>query len=302
MIGNKMRYIVLGILSFVLAGCIRDDLSDCDQQDYDFVLKYRYAVPLEMQRGVSSSETDRLSVFIFDEKGILMSQISDSLIRINDDYTMKLPYKEGKFQFVVWAGFRDKSYRLSNYIQGKTHIDDFILYLKHEEDHRVINRPALLYHGIHEIIELKSAEKRVVWIDLKRITNNIRVIARGLNSDLKHTIQIEDDNGVYNAFGDLVSDDRITYIPEYTSERANDTPLVADFTVMKLTSGSSSRLRIVDDRGTVRYDENLIGKLIGETPMINFEYDHDFIIDITFSAYIPISIKINGWEIINEEM
>ena len=297
-----MKYIVLSILSFVLAGCIRDDLPECIQRETGLVLKYRYAVPLDTETGANATGIDRLSVFIFDENGLFLSQINDSLIRIDDNYTMKLPYKEGRFQFVVWAGFRTESYRLTDCIQGKTHIDDFILYLKRSEDHRVTNRPALLYHGMHETVELNPEENKVVWIDLRRITNNIRVIARDLNPGLNHTIQIVDDNGAYDASGNFANDDRITYIPQYTSEQGNDIPLIADFTVMKLTSGRSPRLRIIDDRGTVRYDENLIGKLIGENPIINFEYDHDFVIDITFSTYIPISIKINGWEIINEEM
>lgn len=297
-----MKYIVLGILSFVLAGCIREDLSECNQRETGLVLKYRYAVPLVTDRNADSDELDRLSVFIFDEKGLFMSQISDSLIRIDNNYTMELPYKEGQFQFVVWAGFRKESYPLSDCIQGKTHIDDFILYLKRGEDHRVTNRPASLYHGMHETVELNPDEKKIVWIDLKRITNNIRVIARDLNPELKHEIQIVDDNGAYDAFGNFTNDDMITYIPQYTREQGNDAPLIADFTVMKLAPERSPHLRIVNEGGTVHYDENLIGKLIGENPTINFEYDHDFVIEITFSGYVPVSIKINGWEIIEEDL
>lgn len=297
-----MKYIVLGILSFVLAGCIRDDLSDCIQRETGLVLKYRYAVPLETGKSSNPAEIDRLSVFIFDEKGLFMSQVSDSLIRIDDNYTTELPHKEGRFQFVVWAGFSDESYRLPDCVQGTTRIDDFILYLKREADRRVIKHPALLYHGMHETVELKPDEKKRVWIDLKRITNNIRVIARDLNPELKHTIEIVDNNGVYDAFGNFVNDERITYIPQYENKQGSDVPLIADFAVMKLAPGRSPHLRIVDERGALRYDENLVGKLIGENPTINFEYDHDFVIEIIFSGYVPVSIKINGWEIIAEEM
>lgn len=295
-----MKYIVLGILWFVLAGCIKEDLSECNQRETGLVLKYRYAVPLATEKDADSAEIDRLSVFIFDEEGLFLSQINDSLIRIDDNYTMELPYKEGQFQFVVWAGFREESYRLPDRIQGETHIDDFILYLKRGEDHFVTNRPALLYHGLHETVELKPDEKKVVWIDLRRITNNIRVIARDLNPELNHTIQIVDDNGAYDASGNFANDDTIIYVPRYTSKQENEVPLIADFTVMKLATGKSPHLRIVDERGTVRYNENLIGKLIGENPTINFEYDHDFVVEIAFSGYVPVSIKINGWEIIEE--
>ena len=50
------------------------------------------------------------------------------------------------------------------------------------------------------------------------------------------------------------------------------------------------------------YDENFIGKLLGMNPDINFEYNHDFTIEISFNNYLPISIKINGWEVVVEEI
>ena len=44
------------------------------------------------------------------------------------------------------------------------------------------------------------------------------------------------------------------------------------------------------------------GKLIGGNPNIDFEHNHDFTIEISFDNYIPVIIKINGWEIVNEEI
>ena len=46
----------------------------------------------------------------------------------------------------------------------------------------------------------------------------------------------------------------------------------------------------------------LIGKLIGGNPNIDFEHNHNFTIEISFDNYIPVIIKINGWEIVNEEI
>ena len=41
---------------------------------------------------------------------------------------------------------------------------------------------------------------------------------------------------------------------------------------------------------------------LGMNPDINFEYNHDFTIEISFNNYLPISIKINGWEVVVEEI
>lgn len=71
---------------------------------------------------------------------------------------------------------------------------------------------------------------------------------------------------------------------------------------MKLDKNREPRLKISDDTGVIRYDENLIGKLLRKNPYIDFDYNHDFTIEISFNDYIPVSIKINGWEIINESV
>ena len=91
-------------------------------------------------------------------------------------------------------------------------------------------------------------------------------------------------------------------ISTYDVPSGESDPLIADFSVMKLEKEREPRLRITDRTGTVRYDENFIGKLLGMNPDINFEYNHDFTIEISFNNYLPISIKINGWEVDVEEI
>ena len=71
-------------------------------------------------------------------------------------------------------------------------------------------------------------------------------------------------------------------ISTYDVPSGESDPLIADFSVMKLEKEREPRLRITDRTGTVRY--------------------HDFTIEISFNNYLPISIKINGWEVVVEEI
>ena len=149
---------------------------------------------------------------------------------------------------------------------------------------------------------INSKEKTIVLINLKQMTNHIRVIAHNLNQDRSDNIYIEDNNGKYGYDSQFSDDDRITYIPIYEASSEQSNPLIADFNVMRLEKDREPWLRIADKTGTIRYDENLIGKLIGGNPNIDFEHNHDFTIEISFDNYIPVIIKINGWEIVNEEI
>lgn len=296
MFGKKLKYILLGLSSLVLAGCIKEDMSGCNLQDGGIALKFRYA---DVREGGYAPQTDRLSVFIFDQNGIFVARQTDSPIRIDDDYAMRIGYTQGKYQFVVWAGLPDQSYGISDCVPGVTRIEDLKLSLRRDADSRIAMRPALLYHA-YEAVEAGGPEEKVVWIDLWRMTNDIRVITYDLGPD--YTIQIDDDNGLYDSYGDIMSDEQFVDLPRYVDAPEFGASLIVDFTVMKLASGRTPRLKILDAEGVVRYDKNLVGELIGANPSVDFRYDHDFLIEITFSGYVAVSVRINGWELIDEEV
>lgn len=72
---------------------------------------------------------------------------------------------------------------------------------------------------------------------------------------------------------------------------------------MRLQDDSDARLKIYNSANELQYNESLITGLLGAHPDINFNTDHDFIIEISLdSYYIPVSIQINGWEIIPEDI
>ena len=46
---------------------------------------------------------------------------------------MKLPFKQGSYQFVAWTGYDETCYQLSACIPQQTDIHDFFLSLKREK-------------------------------------------------------------------------------------------------------------------------------------------------------------------------
>lgn len=176
-----LKWIVLITWSFTMTSCIKENLPECIPDNTGIVLKFRYPTGTNTQS--NKNGVDRLSVFIFDDKGIFVSQINDSLIWIDDNYELELPYKQGSYQFVTWAGYNEATYGITTCIPGQTHIEDFFLFLKRDTDNRVTDQPKLLYHGIHETVALDEHEKMIAWINLKQITNHIRVIAHNLDKD-----------------------------------------------------------------------------------------------------------------------
>ena len=155
-----LKWIVLITWSFTMTSCIKENLPECIPDNTGIVLKFRYPTGTNTQS--NKNGVDRLSVFIFDDKGIFVSQINDSLIWIDDNYELELPYKQGSYQFVTWAGYNEATYGITTCIPGQTHIEDFFLFLKRDTDNRVTDQPKLLYHGIHETVALDEHEKMVI--------------------------------------------------------------------------------------------------------------------------------------------
>jgi len=290
-----LKWMILTAWPFIMTSCIKESLPECTPDDTGIVLKFRYTTGTDTKS--DENGVDRLSVFIFDDKGLFISQVNDSLIWIDDNYELELPYKQGSYQFVTWAGYDEATYGITACIPGQTHIEDFFLFLKRDTDNRITNQPKLLYHGMHNTVTLDEHEKTIVWINLKQITNHIRVIAYNLDKAVSHNIYIEDNNGKYGYSSLFADDDRITYIPVYMRLAKESNTLTADFNVMKLDKNRIPRLRILDEANTICYDENLIGELLGKNPDINLDNEHDFTIEISFDGYTPVDIKINGWEI-----
>ena len=205
----RLKLASLVLLLFVLTNCIKEN-ECCCSQDYTVLgLKFRYATNKSIHQQTEFPPNAMLAVFIFDDKGTFVSQINDSLNQVNDDYTMKLPFKQGSYQFVAWTGYDETCYQLSACIPQQTDIHDFFLSLKREKDNQTINQPSLLYHGIHDIVKIREGKENIVWIDLKQITNHIQVIVHNLNDKKKHIIYIEDNNGKYDSFLQYADDEKI---------------------------------------------------------------------------------------------
>lgn len=101
----------------------------------------------------------------------------------------------------------------------------------------------------------------------------------------------------------MLPDEKIEYLPGTSYSSSQPNTWVADFNVMCLQPDSEAILKISDATHKPLFEEKLIKGLLGANPNIDFNRDHDFTIEITFDSYdIPISILVNDWEIIAEEI
>lgn len=82
-----LKWILLITLPFIMTNCIKEGLPECIPDDTGLVLKFRY--PAGTDTNSNKNGVDRLSVFIFNDKGFFISQVNDSLIWIDDNYELE---------------------------------------------------------------------------------------------------------------------------------------------------------------------------------------------------------------------
>lgn len=284
---------------FLIAGCIREDRSGCSE---GVILKFNYVTGTGLPVATDIPETDRISVFIFDENGIFIEEKDDIADGLTTDYRMNLPYYEGRYQFVVWAGLSNR-YQLSHLQPGITYIQDFELKLNSTTGHIVSQPPTPLYYGSHPVVSVNTLSTTNVAIGIQKITNHVLVIIHNSSKDPQPQIQITANNGNYNFKGEIIPGNDLIY-PPYNLQYSEPTASWhADFTLMRLQTDCQARLIIQTEPDKPEYNEDLIKGLLQANPSLDFNTDHDFIIEITFDgSSIPVSILINGWEIVNEEI
>lgn len=281
------------------AGCLHENRSDCNN---GLLLQFRYVTSDGQALKPGFPKSDHLSVFVFDGNGLFVCEKKDTGIYIDNSYVMEIPFYEGQYQFVVWAGLAD-SYHIKSCIPGQTPIQSFILQVKRDINQNITSLPPLLYYGYHETITLNPARTTPIVIGLQRMTNTVRIIVHTENPDIHPQISILDNNGAYNHQGKRMPDDLLTYLPHYTHFPEKPGTWSADFNVMQLYADSKAQLVISSPDDELEYRENLISDLLGANPDIDFNRDHDFIVEITLDAYyVPLSILINNWEIIPDDI
>ena len=206
----KFRIMLLLLISLgILAGCIKEDVTDCVEEDSTGVKIHYYYIlnpytTEEREVNLFGSDVHKMNIYIFDENGVFLK---DTLInepeQLEDDNEVFLPLSPGKYTLVSWGGSKtlgsmndsyevvdardpaDLSSFLSYLTPGSTTLDKFRLILKDDEPQNItnvkaINMPANLYYGQYLNVEVVPENIRRYESEVIKNTNQIRVKLGGL--------------------------------------------------------------------------------------------------------------------------
>lgn len=308
---HPVAFIVL--LACCLMGCnltVFDDLSDCPQ---GVNFQFYSQTPCE-QLPYYPSDIRQIRVFAFDERNTLVGEFSDEAVTLSADYWLSATFRHvGKLTFVAWGSSDFSAYDFSDFKDGVTSKQEMWVSLRMQEK-KISSASSSLYVGLSSVSldgheGLGSVYERMAF-NMQELTYRVRFTIKSVPDsfplDEKFEVKIEDDNGVYDFAGQIITGTRFEYIAEAIHDE--DGVLRADFTLMKLAEGRNAIVSVINKttKETI-YKANLVDDLImyrgdlGEPPY-NLECEHDIPITLVLTyekqTWMLIRATILDWNLV----
>lgn len=311
-----MRYSFTKILSAIaliggLSGCIREDRSECNP---GVLLKYDYSLNTEYTN-LFGAEVGKVTVYVFDEKGLYYGCHSEEGSRLTNDYQMLLPLPTGRYTVVTWGGDL-APYRLGEsgkegsvfheqLKEGVTHIDDFML-MAERANGQPLNALTDLYHGKADVTSVFQPQDTYT-IPLTQDTKHIHVKVkdvtlgkpkRAVPAEPPYEIYCTGTNGRYrsdNSIGSPAAE--VRYTPY--DIRQEEGVMYADLNTLRPTLDRELRITVKDATGKSVFEKDLVGFMkekAGFDSQEDFDREDEYEIVIRMEQDVAFSITINGWE------
>lgn len=287
--------------AFLLAGgcdtMLYEEMLDCPQGVY---LKFYTKTPCDVDT-LYPADIKNVNIYVFDSENKFVVEYKASNVTLSSEYEFLVPiYPHGTYSFVAWAGVNE-NYILQNLKQGLTTKEELLLSLKQTAGIADNLKGNSLYVGNSVDVSLPDPESVLgayyahIPVGMTRYTNNIEVIVEGIAVPQNYQVKISMSNGDYAMKGNILSTGEILQYPaEYTY---GDRVLSAEFTTLKLENGYDDRIILIGNENKILYDEELLTTILLQTPDVNLNCDHDFVIrfKVQEETYAVTEVWVNDW-------
>lgn len=333
------KYLFVTLLFASVTACtdwVRDDLSECPTGCY-----VHFEVAEELAKvgktGVEgfAGEVNDITLFVFDEAGYYVNTflIQGSELHQNN-FTLTVELKAGKYQMLAWAGLSDANYKLPALTKGTSTMEELELTLLCDENNRLNCCLTPLWHGKPITVEVKSSEMNEVTIGMLKNTNTFVTIlqdtsGKHLEGDT-YSYEIVADNGRMAHDNTVLEDDPIYYASYHVETATVDASTIemrnedatyslsvarAELNTLRLMKERPARF-VVTEKATGKKILNInltqylllvreqypgqVGHNLTDQEYLDYENSHSIVFFLSPTGevetpYLCLSLKINGW-------
>lgn len=245
------------LMLFFSCNIIYDDLDPCPRG-----VNLRFVFDYNMEyANVFPSKVDCYTLLIYDKQGNFLKSFSEEGDKLKDEnYRLKIDLPHGSYHFVVYGGITCRN-RSFSFVHDP--VNGMLSDLRVRMNYRNGMSDQLLhdfYHGAMDVT-VDGEMYQDMTIYMMRNTNHIRVLLQHLNGSSipldQFKILIEDDNTLFDAANNLISDGMILYTPWTMGKVRSDAAADDNTSPIGFAEFSTSRFSVnVNNRLIVRRADN----------------------------------------------
>ncbi|MCD7940393.1 MAG: FimB/Mfa2 family fimbrial subunit [Bacteroides intestinalis] len=207
----SLRFIVLLVFVQAMAGCIKEDMSNCPTE-LTFTVRAYDSSGAEL----TSGEVDDVCLFVFNGKSLCLIERIDA--HIGETVTITAPEYED-IHIVGWGNVGGESGKCADVIPGDHKDMCYIYLLPNTRSAFCAHTPADLFRGEIWIDKTETKGERV--IPIRRETGSMSVTVRSLKTpgstltDEDYYIQVKETGSAIDFYG-TAKGDKIHYLPTGT--------------------------------------------------------------------------------------
>lgn len=313
------------IVSWLAAGCVKEDVSGCPGGSYSITFEYVNHVDAEHPDRFYT-DVHRVDLYIFDSTGHFVKCITCEGTPFAEDFHIKLELPEGNYTLAAWGNLSDEVVVKPDFVAGQTTLEEGLLSLKAIKNQSINKKLTSVFHAIKEITVDGSTDKTDI-LSFTKNENQLNLTVKWFEKSgipCIHScadgvrIRVVDPKGATYKFDNSVvaSGSELIYAPYQTISNDKHNQLLGDLSLMRLIEGEELTLlveRPMDD-GSVRelYRANLVN-LIREHPYTRVQEDFDRFdyyeiellliddLDGNTDTFMQAAITVTGWKVILQD-
>ena len=272
--------------------CIQEKLEDCE-----FKTAVYFTQPESCNNHPVYTKSGRITVFAFNQSGILSGRFTNTGVSFGDDEQMTLNLKQGIYTLIAVAGVNDNHFESQRLVNGQTRLSEFYIpSYKVKDDYKEVENEAF-FMGVQQ--QLKISQNNECSIAMELISKPLNLTLNGGVVNHRYQARIS-----YNAIKYSLTDnlsynfaqDHFTMVNFYANP-VEDGVYQANTSMLWPAGNQPSRLIIRDMIDGVDIFNADIKDLLAKLPKINFNCEPVIDIQIDYTLSHDIKVVINGWKV-----
>lgn len=284
----------IGILALMVStqACIKEKLEDCE-----FKIAVYFTQPDSCNNQPVYTKSGRITVFAFNQSGILSGRFTNTGVSFGSDEQMTLNLKQGLYTLVAVAGLNDNHFADQRLVNGQTRLSEFYIpsYIVKDGHKEAENEP--FFMGVLQ--QVKISQNDECSIAMKLMDKPLNLTLNGGLVNHEYQVRIS-----YNAINYSLANN-LTY--NFAQDHFTATNLYADAVeqdvyhantgILWPVGNQASRLIIRDlNDGADIFNADIKGLLV-KFSQVDFNCEPVINIQINYSLSHNIEIVINGWKV-----